>query len=268
VGSSRPSPVGSSRPSPVGPGRSGRPGQPGPVRPGLSGQPSLMDPSHPGRRGLVCPEPSGRPGPIGPELPHSPDPSRSRLSGSPRPPRPPSRARLSDHSSPARLSNLSSPARPPRTGTHVSLGSRAIPSDLRGLSLPSAGRRIEATEQLPQADLDLAGVHPGDRRFELSQDLSLLGPGPAGAAGPTARRAVSRSRRAGPIAVTSHDIGVSRRPRLLWAAVRSVATGHETNATGCHLIFAPCMHGECYCATELRELKFPDCHSSHDTLAP
>jgi hypothetical protein len=48
------------------------------------------------------------------------------------------------------------------------------------------------SQQLPQADLDFAGVHPGDRGFELSQDLVLLGPGPARTAGAAARRPVGR----------------------------------------------------------------------------
>src|ERR1700759_3347090 len=125
---------------------------------------------------------------------------------------------------------------------------------------------MEAAEQLPQADLDLAGVHPGDGRFELGQDLSLLSPGPAGAARPAARRSIGRPRRTASIAVTSSDIGVSRNPRLLGAAVRSVASGHETNATGCRLRLAPCMRRKCYCATELRVIKFLACHFSHDTL--
>jgi hypothetical protein len=76
-------------------------------------------------------------------------------------------------------------------------------------------------------------VHPGDRGFELGQDLPLRG---RPHVTPPAWWSVDGSIRPGPlslVALTSHDVGVSEGARVVGSTVRSVTSGHDLNATGC-----------------------------------
>src|SRR6201994_2089021 len=125
------------------------------------------------------------------------------------------------------------PARPAydlsftRPACHPSFtGPAGYPSLIRPARHPSLTGPVHAAgQQVPQPELDLAGVHPRDGLLELGQHLSLPDPRPSPAA----------------------------LARLTRITVRRFASSHAAHATGRRRTLTPVCEEKCHCPTELRE---------------